>query len=112
MAEPDSMRPLAPAFPAGLGNASTTSLPSAHHNMASGSGIGAGAQNPYITSLPATPLSAALGPAAHAVSGSTAGSMISLPGYFQDPQATSSSRAVHERNDTVMQAPGRQRRQI
>ncbi len=55
-------------------------------------------QNPYITSLPATPLSAALGPAAQAVG--------AAGGYFQEP-LTAMHRISHERVDTVMQAKAR-----
>lgn len=77
---------LAPPFPAGVGS-----------TYPSNTGIGS-AQGNYVVG-PATPLSAAIGPAAHSIQ--------PPPGdYVSGPH--SSGRAAHERVDTVMQPPPRQ----
>ena len=57
-----------------------------------------GAQGNYVVG-PATPLSAAIGPAAHSIQPPT-GDYVARP--------HSSGRAAHERVDTVMQPPPRQ----
>ncbi|KAK5171328.1 RAM signaling network component [Saxophila tyrrhenica] len=96
---------LAPPFPAGL-QRSFSEHPSSSGAM--------GAQNPYITSGPATPLSAALGPAAHTVASTPSATSGNHRDYFQDPTMQQSWRSSsHGRTDTVMQAPPRQgRRQM
>ena len=82
---PDGMA-LAPPFPTGSGT------------TYSGQTGGTTGQGNYVVG-PATPLSAAIGPAAHSIQ--------PPPGeYLQGSH--SSSRSAHERVDTVMQPPPRQ----
>ena len=93
---------LAPAFPSmsgGYASGYSTGPPS------SGSS--------HIPSIPATPLSAALGPAAHATVASTPNSS-SHRDYFPDiPFQHPGARTSHERSDTVMNGPkGSLRRQM
>ena len=72
---------------------------------------GNGMQSGYVTPVPATPLSAALGPAVQAT-------VVNLPPleYFQQysmhpaPLQIAGRAAGHERTDTVMQPPGYPRR--
>ena len=63
--------------------------------------------------MPATPLSAAIGPAAHSsivpTLGAGAPSVVAGAEYFP-VQPTSNPRPAHERNDTVMQGPRQSRR--
>ena len=93
---PDSAGPqsLAPPFPAGL--------PTTY----SGQTGPIGAQSSYVAG-PATPLSAAIGPAAHSSIQPTPST--SQPGEYFPPQPV--SRPAHERNDTVMQPSRPSRRQ-
>lgn len=93
---PDSAGPtsLAPPFPSGL----TTAFQSHAATSSTPSG--------FVTPVPATPLGAALGPAVQATVASTPnGTQASRD--FAEPHTV---RAVHERNDTVIQS-GRMRRQ-
>ena len=57
-------------------------FPNAHHRTPGGSGSGS-SSSPYVTSVPATPLSAALGPAAQATVPSTPNTSSSLDRSFQ-----------------------------
>lgn len=97
MKSPDSAsaRPeLGPAFTSGIQYAAHSSIIST--------------QSGYVTPVPATPLSAALGPAAQATMANPTSGYNIPRDYFHDAQT---SRPVRERHDTVMQAQGYARRQ-
>lgn len=65
----------------------------------------------YVTPVPATPLSAALGPAVQATVASTPNMMYVPSDYLQHPPGPGhGGRAVHERVDTLMQQNGYGRR--
>ena len=66
-----------------------------------------GSHSGYVTPVPATPLSAALGPAAQATVANTPSVTSGQREYFQEP---TTSRAVRDRNDTPMQPQGYPRR--
>lgn len=93
-------------------NASFISLPNSSTSSFHSGGSGGGGSG-YVTPVPATPLSAALGPAAQATLATN--SMVGVHDYLQagfaeQPQPTSSTasragRSAHERVDTVMQPP-------
>ena len=89
---------LAAAFPSGLGPAYAS-----HANSVTSLHSG------YITPVPATPLSAALGPAAQATMANAPGGPPIQREYFQEP-VTSRPVTARERNDTPMQAQGYPRR--
>lgn len=95
---------LAPPFSAGLNPAYAPPLPPP-------TSAGVGAQNPYVMSGLATPLSVAIGPAAAHTVASTPSAITQQREYYAEPLT---SRPVHERNDTVMQQPPvrQQRRQM
>ncbi|KAK0256038.1 RAM signaling network component [Friedmanniomyces endolithicus] len=70
-----------------------------------------GLHSGYATPVPATPLSAALGPAIQATVVSTPNPMQMPPEFLhQQPGLVHGSRAVHERVDTLMQQNGYGRR--
>ena len=65
-----------------------------------------GLRSGYVTPVPATPLSAALGPAVQATVASTPNTLHAPAEYFNAPGlALPGVRAMHERADTVMQQP-------
>ena len=88
---------LAPPFPAGM-------------TAQFGQAIGQPTASGYVTPVPATPLSAALGPAVQATVASTS---TANQEYFQGggPAMGPGIRSMHERVDTVMQPNTHLRRQ-
>lgn len=81
---------LAPPFPTGMGSSFTS-----HSSSHSG----------YVTPVPATPLSAALGPAAQATVASTPNTPHVPPEYYQPtgPLPPPPGRTGYERNDPMNQ---------
>lgn len=93
---------VAPPFPS---NINTT--------FAQAMGQNGGLHSGYVTPVPATPLSAALGPAVQATVASTPSLMHMPQEYLQhalQPGPGHAMRTMHERVDTVMQQPGYGRR--
>lgn len=84
---------LAPPFPTSINTA-----------FAQAAGQSNGLRSGYVTPVPATPLSAALGPAVQAMVASTPTTLHAPPEYFHGPP-TLGPRTMHERVDTVMQPP-------
>ncbi|TKA73107.1 hypothetical protein B0A55_04840 [Friedmanniomyces simplex] len=87
---------------------------SANASFAQAVGHSNGLHSGYVTPVPATPLSAALGPAVQATVASTPNMMQIPPEYFhqqqQQPGPGYGGRVVHERVDTLMQQNGYGRR--
>ena len=87
---------LAPAFPSSV----QTSF-----------GYPSGTRSGYVTPNPATPLSAALGPAAQATVALTPNTVHPPSDFlYHAPPGHHGHRMTHERVDTVMQQPGNGRR--
>jgi len=93
---------LPPPFPTSINTA-----------FAQATGQGNGLHSGYVTPVPATPLSAALGPAVQATVASMPRTAHLPPEYFQhglQPGTGYGGRGTHERMDTVTQQPGYGRR--
>lgn len=102
---------LAPPFPTGLNTALAQAVASAqHHGLSNPSSANpTSAHSATTISVPATPLAAALGPAAQAtVAGTSSTSQSSMADYFHaaGPGAPLGARTMHERVDTVMAPAG------
>ena len=98
---PPTPQALAPPFPTSINTAFAQAV-GAHQNN--------GLRSGYVTPVPATPLSAALGPAVQATVASTPNTMYAPPEYFHAGAASHAARTMHERTDTVMQPSGYSRR--
>ncbi|KAK5127644.1 hypothetical protein LTR85_006985 [Meristemomyces frigidus] len=92
---------LPPPFPSNINTA-----------FAQAVGQGNGLHSGYVTPVPATPLSAALGPAVQATVASMPYGSHMPPEYYAHGMQPGpvSGRVVHERADTMMQYPGQGRR--
>jgi len=64
-----------------------------------------GLRSGYVTPVPATPLSAALGPAVQATVASTPTTLHAPMEHFNNAGLPHGMRTMHERADTVMQQP-------
>jgi hypothetical protein len=94
---------LAPPLPVGFTtNFLPTNVPIHPPPSATSSSGASGGQSPYVTSGLATPLSVAIGSAAaHTVASAPNVNVPPMREYFGEP--STSTRLVHERNDTVLQ---------
>ncbi|KAK3632373.1 RAM signaling network component [Elasticomyces elasticus] len=100
------------AVSTGSGHSHAPSFPtSANGTFVQSLGHSNGSHSGYMTPVPATPLSAALGPAVQATVASTGNGMHIPHEYFQQQSGPPpGARAVHERVDTLMQQNGYGRR--
>ena len=97
---PATPQALVPPFPTSINTAFAQAIGAQNNGLRSG----------YVTPVPATPLSAALGPAVQATVASTPTAMHAPPEYFHAGGASHAARTLHERTDTVMQPSGYSRR--